>query len=108
MPRIEWGRVVMRPDTHVDTSWMDEAACKDEPTELFFFDERIERKRVAEAKAICGRCPVWKKCLDYAIETPIDFGIWGGSTSRERERHRWQMRKAQERERKAKRPQNES
>ena len=105
MPRIEWGRVVMRPDTNVDTGWMDQAACKDEPTELFFFDERIERKRVAEAKAVCDRCPVWKKCLDYAIETPVDFGIWGGFTSRERERHRWLKRGVKDD--KAKRPQNE-
>ena len=93
MPRIEWGRVVMRSDRYIDTGWMREAACQDHPTELFFFDERVERKRVAEAKAVCGECPVWEKCLNYAIETPIDFGIWGGFTSRERERHRWNQQK---------------
>jgi WhiB family redox-sensing transcriptional regulator len=87
--RVEWGRVVMRSDKDVDTGWMAKAACQDHPTDLFFFDERVERTRVAEAKAICHKCPVWKNCLDYAIETPVDFGIWGGYTSRERVRHRW-------------------
>ena len=91
--RVEWGRVTMRPDRDVDTGWMDKAACRDHPTELFFFDERIERTRVTEAKAICGQCPVWKKCLDYAIETPVDFGIWGGFTSRERDRQRFAMQR---------------
>ena len=96
MPRIEWGRVVMRSDRNVDTGWMEKAACRGEPTELFFFDERIERKRVAEAKAVCDKCPVWKNCLNYAIETPIDFGIWGGFTSKERERLRWRQQKARQ------------
>ncbi len=98
MPRVEWGRVVMRSDKDIDTGWMAEAACRDHPTELFFFDERIERGRVAEAKGICGECPVWKKCLDYAVETPVDFGIWGGFTSRERERYRWRLQKAKRRD----------
>ena len=40
------------------------------------------------AKRICRECPVRKDCLLYALETPIDHGVWGGMTERERRRFR--------------------
>lgn len=97
MPRAEriggsWGRVLMRSDHVVDIKWMNGAACKGRSIDLFFFDERKDRERLKMARFVCSGCTVWKDCLDYAIETPIDFGIWGGFTPRERERMRWRER----------------
>jgi WhiB family transcriptional regulator, redox-sensing transcriptional regulator len=43
---------------------------------------------VAEAKAICGRCPVREACLSFALSTGQGEGIWGGLTSDERRRQR--------------------
>lgn len=104
MQRVEWGRVVMRPDDQIDTSWMADAACKDHPIDLFFFDERVDRERLKDARAVCGPCPVWRQCLTYAIEIPVDFGIWGGFTPRERERKRVQARRPRPRQRSRGRP----
>tara|TARA_Y100001949_G_scaffold171012_1_gene172888 strand:+ start:3133 stop:3450 length:318 start_codon:yes stop_codon:yes gene_type:complete len=82
----------MRSDDVIDTNWMEDAACRGKPVDLFFFDERKDRERLRMAKFVCSACTVTKECLNYAIETPIDFGIWGGLTSRERERMRWRER----------------
>ena len=36
------------------------------------------------AKAICATCPVQQECLDFALKTRQEFGIWGGTTEDER------------------------
>ena len=46
-----------------------------------------------EAKAICMECPVVNECLDYAIRTNQDSGIWGGTTEEERKSIRRHYRK---------------
>lgn len=40
--------------------------------------------RITEAKTQCFACPVRLLCLEWAIETNQDFGIWGSCTERER------------------------
>jgi WhiB family transcriptional regulator, redox-sensing transcriptional regulator len=40
------------------------------------------------AKQVCRGCPVRTECLVYAMETPVDHGVWGGLTERERRRLR--------------------
>lgn len=41
--------------------------------------EQIER-----AKAVCQHCPVITECLEWALLTKQDAGIWGGLTEDER------------------------
>ncbi|MFB9377617.1 WhiB family transcriptional regulator [Kineococcus gynurae] len=36
------------------------------------------------AKAICGGCPVRTECLADALDSRVEFGVWGGMTERER------------------------
>ena len=36
-----------------------------------------------QAKAVCARCPVRQPCLDFALATGQEFGIWGGYDERE-------------------------
>lgn len=33
---------------------------------------------------MCAKCPVRQECLEWALETAQDFGVWGGMTERER------------------------
>lgn len=39
-----------------------------------------------KAKAICAMCPVKRGCLEYALTHDIRYGVWGGTSPRERQR----------------------
>jgi WhiB family transcriptional regulator, redox-sensing transcriptional regulator len=65
------------------TDWFDDAACRDADTELFFPKSDAH---AAEAKAICATCPVRERCLEFALESRIPEGVWGGHTPIERHR----------------------
>lgn len=69
-----------------DYEWRDDALCRDTDPELFFpvgttghALEQIDR-----AKDVCGECYASGNCLDFALETNQDSGIWGGLTEEER------------------------
>ena len=78
----------MSDDTRAD--WRSAAACRSADPELFFpvsaFGQALAQ--VAEAKAICARCPVRRPCLAFAQRTRQAHGIWGGLTEEERRRPR--------------------
>jgi len=40
--------------------------------------------QIDRAKQVCGECPVNVECLEYALETNQDSGIWGGTSEEER------------------------
>jgi len=63
--------------------WAVFAACKDEKSMKFFPQNRQEER---EALAICSICPVVEDCLDHAIQTNERFGVWGGTTERQRKK----------------------
>ena len=50
-------------------------------------------KQSNEAKAICNECVVKIDCLEYAILTNQDSGVWGGTTEEERKSLRREYRK---------------
>jgi WhiB family transcriptional regulator, redox-sensing transcriptional regulator len=80
-----------------DMDWQRQAACRHCAPELFFPIGSTAADVVAdieEAKAICATCPVRPECLRYAIETPQEYGIWGGTTEDERRGLRRAMRAA--------------
>ncbi|MCW2880521.1 MAG: transcription factor WhiB [Sphaerisporangium sp.] len=67
-------------------SWLRRAACRGEDPELFF---PISAKgpghaQHERAKTVCRRCPVRMPCLDYAVTTGQEHGIWGGADPDER------------------------
>jgi WhiB family redox-sensing transcriptional regulator len=68
--------------------WRDDAACRDADPELFFpeCDVRSARAQVKTAKLICRGCPVKLTCLDWALASGQEAGIWGGLTEDERRR----------------------
>lgn len=43
-----------------------------------------DEDQVADTKLLCTACPVRKRCLDYALEHE-EFGLWGGTTPKERD-----------------------
>jgi WhiB family redox-sensing transcriptional regulator len=66
-----------------DDSWCRLAACRGMATGMFFPEPaRPDPAVVAEAKAVCARCPVRDRCL--AVGLREEHGIWGGLTVRER------------------------
>lgn len=68
--------------------WWLHADCRFFGAALFFAPEhetpaqRIRRER--DAKRICGPCPVRAQCLECALSIGETYGIWGGTTERER------------------------
>ncbi len=69
-----------RLGVHVDPSpWQDSALCAQADPESFF----PERHSPKPAKAICGKCPVARECLEYALRNDMRYGIWGGLTEHE-------------------------
>ena len=68
--------------------WRDDAACRDADPELFFpdCDMRSARTQVKTAKLICRGCPVQATCLNWALASGQESGIWGGLTEDERRR----------------------
>ena len=66
--------------------WQRQAECRSFPPELFFprgtsDAAQADRDR---AKAVCRRCPVRAACLEFALETRQEFGVWGGLSEDER------------------------
>ena len=61
--------------------FQDSAACTPADEALFFSELA---SKVAKAKSICATCPGVSKCLTFALESDIEFGIFGGTTPAER------------------------
>lgn len=70
-------------EAHAPT-WQRDAACaNDNATHLdkmYVTDDRVAR----ENRTICFRCPVRIECLEYAVVLREPYGIWGGTTERQR------------------------
>ncbi len=66
--------------------WRTRAACLDEPIELFFpiGTTGPALDQIEEARAVCARCEVRAICLEWALRTGQDSGIWGGLSEDER------------------------
>ena len=65
--------------------WQSNARCAGVDPEIFF-PERGGSSRAA--RAVCAVCPVRLECLEYALNNKEQFGIWGGTSERERRRLR--------------------
>ncbi len=71
-------------------AWRRYAACQGCDVELFFpvgtTGPAIDQ--IAAAKEVCGTCPVRADCLDFALVTNQESGVWGGTSEEERRRLR--------------------
>lgn len=69
----------------VDTDFMQDGACKSLPPDFMYPENG---KGVREAQVVCEKCRVKGPCLEYAVNTPEIFGVWGGESERARRRIR--------------------
>jgi len=67
-------------------TWRDRAACLEEDPELFFPVGNTDRAflQFERARVVCLRCEVVRTCLDWAIESDQDAGVWGGLSEEQR------------------------
>ena len=69
-----------------DDSWRDHARCRDTDPELFFPVGTTGNALMAidYAKRVCAECAVMQECLEFALDTNQDSGVWGGHSEEER------------------------
>ena len=79
------------PTSIVDATWNNldwrlRSSCLDVDTNLFFpiglTGDAIDQTNLA--KNICRECAVQPQCLEFALRTNQDYGVWGGCTEDER------------------------
>ena len=79
-------------------NWLEEAACRGTEPGLFFPDGTTTQDsidRIVRAKSVCNECACKTYCLEYAIKTNQDSGIWGGKSEVERRQIRRDLRNKQ-------------
>jgi WhiB family redox-sensing transcriptional regulator len=69
-----------------DTWWIPGARCVGEDPELFFPVGSSEGalEQTEHARAICLDCAVRPECLEWALATCQDAGVWGGLDEEQR------------------------
>lgn len=76
--------------TLADDDWRTQAACQDTDPDLFFpvgtTGPAIEQ--IDAAKSVCNSCEAKNPCLDFALATNQDSGVWGGTSEDERRKLR--------------------
>lgn len=73
------------PIIQQNLAWQTKAACLEVDPEIFFPERGGSSKA---ARAVCGHCDVRMECLRYALRNREQFGIWGGTSERERRKLR--------------------
>jgi WhiB family redox-sensing transcriptional regulator len=83
---LTWSRNI---EWDVD-DWRDQAACRDTDPDLFFpigsTGPAVEQ--IDAAKAVCTQCEAQQSCLEFALVTNQESGIWGGTSEDERRKLR--------------------
>jgi WhiB family transcriptional regulator, redox-sensing transcriptional regulator len=76
--------------------WRIKAACRDTDPDLFFpvGTTGPALEQIAAAKAVCNSCDAQAACLEFALATNQESGVWGGASEEERRKLRkaWQSR----------------
>jgi len=77
----------------MDMEWRRRASCRGLDTDAFFPGRG---ESLAALKSYCKFCPVVKPCLEYAFRSMEKFGIWGGTSEKERRKVRSLMQRNRE------------
>lgn len=67
-----------------EPTWQELGRCQEVDPEIFFPEDETSYYDYNAAKKICGTCDVINECLAFAMEKGMYFGIWGGTTPRQR------------------------
>ncbi|MGH9149557.1 MAG: WhiB family transcriptional regulator [Acidimicrobiales bacterium] len=70
--------------------WRSQANCRHTDPELFFpvGNTGMAIDQIAAARAVCRSCPAQQPCLEFALTTNQEAGIWGGTSEDERRKLR--------------------
>jgi WhiB family redox-sensing transcriptional regulator len=68
-----------------DLEWKMAAACRGLDPNMFFPTAESDAEM---AIRVCAKCVVKSECLEYALVTNEQYGIWGGTTEDERRKLR--------------------
>ena len=66
--------------------WRDRAACRDTAPDLFFpiGTTGPALDQIESAKRVCRQCEAQAPCLEFALATNQESGVWGGTSEEER------------------------
>ncbi|MER7898945.1 WhiB family transcriptional regulator [Streptomyces sp. NPDC096046] len=66
--------------------WRHNAVCREKDPDLFFpvGNTGPALLQIEEAKSVCRRCPVIEQCLQWALESGQEHGVWGGLSEDQR------------------------
>lgn len=70
--------------------WHLRASCNDTSDSLFFGSNEPDMRppytlgEIKRARSLCADCPVFRDCLRSSLENREAFGVWAGSTSKQR------------------------
>lgn len=83
---LTWNRTI---DWDTD-DWRNHAACRDTDPDLFFpvGTTGTAIDQIASAKTVCGMCDAQAQCLEFALATNQESGVWGGTSEEERRKLR--------------------
>lgn len=84
----------------ISHEWRRSAACREIESHVFFPVGSTGNavRQIAAAKEVCGSCDARAACLEFALITNQDSGVWGGLSEDERRtirRHRAALKKQQ-------------
>ncbi|HUF33233.1 MAG TPA: WhiB family transcriptional regulator [Acidimicrobiales bacterium] len=84
-----------RTESSATHTWRDQASCRSTDPDLFFpvGSTGPAVGQIEAAKAVCHTCPSKVPCLDFALESHQDSGVWGGTSEEERRTIRRQRRR---------------
>ncbi len=70
--------------------WRADSLCRDSNADLFFpiGATGLAVDQIDAAKEICDICTVDFECLEFALATNQEAGVWGGKTEEERRKLR--------------------
>jgi WhiB family transcriptional regulator, redox-sensing transcriptional regulator len=76
--------------SQASTDWREFAGCRSAEPELFFPVSAAGQSldQAERAKAVCAVCTVRRECLQFALATRQDYGVWGGMSEQERHQDR--------------------
>ncbi|MCY4193441.1 MAG: WhiB family transcriptional regulator [bacterium] len=85
---------------HPANDWRGQAACRDTDPDLFFpiGSTGLALEQIESAKAVCRSCVSQPDCLEFALATNQDSGVWGGASEEERRQMR-RLRATEQRKR---------
>ena len=83
---LSWNRTVEWDSE----DWREHAACRDTDPDLFFpvgtTGQAIDQ--IEAAKAVCRLCASREACLEFALATNQESGVWGSTSEEERRKLR--------------------